>query len=908
MATYPATNTVQASELLVDVSNQMHEIVNEDAVTEVNTESGPVPSVRKALADTFLFVEPVAWDSGNNETAFNQLRTFNDNIYWSPTATLSTPVPMGATPIGDSNWKLAPVGSNTNTIKGWDTAAQEELLPTGSKIYPEISTLSNGDTVPSGTTHLRVLVGGKPLILAAWDDLVLPAVVQSVPVSDNGLAGYDVVTDQGSFEFVSIKTKQLRDYGDVTGWGAVGDGVADDTAALIAAGEAGVALVFPYKQTFKVTGSTNIVFNHSVDFNSCTLDLTTFTGKIHLKTNNSWTNYASGSNVVTELQTQASVDTRYYIGWVNTEEVAESFVKIKTNQAYYSYRGNTVNRTEFNVMTRFGQALSTVPYALTTSTVTSVDVLKINKYVTTYKDVNFKIGSNDVNNLFVHIEDATRLRAENFSFECDSDFIAVNKNPTWISCTNSYGVIIDGLHASFPSLSTATTGYTYNLSLSGCYDITIKRAIGQGDGWGATGSNSCQRVVWENCELNRIDFHNPFLEYMKVKDCQLGSWGILCSAIGDLEVTSCTFNMSGAANVSNCGIIRSRGDTGGFCTGNLTVRDCVIDSNIGTYPLSLCTGSSAETPPAETPLEYYYWKNETYDNIESIGSRIRIGTVEGLPSFMRAAWRVNINNVRGNFIHDGGIPATCLPAYDLASNSKINDMSNRIVSITNTQIEFIGVIDNGNTARNYKYTIDNVSNTSIRGVGIEIVAQGHYNITNSELEGIDSYSAGAINVPATVIVAGNKITHTGYYNVGFLTVVDSDVIRMTLRDNVIRLISSVDMIGNNRMAAAYLVNNEVYYNGDYIPSYPLSSSTSFTLPAGFDRRNKLRVITGYDSDNSVKYTHMSPPRNAGDSTVAPIDETNYAVMTASTTDKNDITITVGSAVYKQVSIIVGTEK
>ncbi|WQZ00199.1 tail fiber protein [Vibrio phage vB_ValC_WD615] len=44
--------------------------------------------------------------------------------------------------------------------------AQEELLPPGSKIYPEVGVLSNGMTVTAGITHLRVLVGGKPTIVA----------------------------------------------------------------------------------------------------------------------------------------------------------------------------------------------------------------------------------------------------------------------------------------------------------------------------------------------------------------------------------------------------------------------------------------------------------------------------------------------------------------------------------------------------------------------------------------------------------------------------------------------------------------------------------------------------------------------------------------------------------------------
>ncbi|UUW39729.1 putative tail tubular protein [Vibrio phage VPMCC14] len=168
MPTYPATNSVEASALLVDASNKMHEIVNEDALTEITTESGPVPSVRKALADTFLFVEPIAWNQGSNEETFNQLRTFGDETYWAPTASLANPVPMGVTPVGDSNWKLAPTGKNESIIKQWDTEAQEDLLPLGSSLFKgdDGDYLKDGDTVPAGNTHLRVLIGGKPTIIA----------------------------------------------------------------------------------------------------------------------------------------------------------------------------------------------------------------------------------------------------------------------------------------------------------------------------------------------------------------------------------------------------------------------------------------------------------------------------------------------------------------------------------------------------------------------------------------------------------------------------------------------------------------------------------------------------------------------------------------------------------------------
>uniref|UniRef100_A0AB39AJ89 Tail fiber protein n=1 Tax=Vibrio phage P018-4 TaxID=3229728 RepID=A0AB39AJ89_9CAUD len=163
--TYPATNSKEASELLIDVSNQMHEIVNEDATTEVMTESGLVPSVRKALADTFLFQDPIAWNQGSDETAFNQLRTFNGSIYWAPTATTLNPIPMGATPIGDSNWKLAPVDVSREWTLQELTRSQNEVI--GGKIFPlDDAVLQNGDTVPAGTTHLRVDIGGEPTIVA----------------------------------------------------------------------------------------------------------------------------------------------------------------------------------------------------------------------------------------------------------------------------------------------------------------------------------------------------------------------------------------------------------------------------------------------------------------------------------------------------------------------------------------------------------------------------------------------------------------------------------------------------------------------------------------------------------------------------------------------------------------------
>lgn len=92
------------AELIVN-TNIVSDVINEDATTEVSTSNGPIPSIRKALADNIYFQDPLPWSNGTNETEFNQLRTFTDGtVWWSPSATAVNPVPMGATPIGDSNW------------------------------------------------------------------------------------------------------------------------------------------------------------------------------------------------------------------------------------------------------------------------------------------------------------------------------------------------------------------------------------------------------------------------------------------------------------------------------------------------------------------------------------------------------------------------------------------------------------------------------------------------------------------------------------------------------------------------------------------------------------------------------------------------------------------------------------
>lgn len=102
------TTYSEAVEQTITAGEQIHQIVNGTATTEVTVEDGSkVPSIRKALLDNFYFKDPIAWQVGQTENVFNQLRQFIDGSWWyAPSATASNPISMGSTPVGDPLWMI----------------------------------------------------------------------------------------------------------------------------------------------------------------------------------------------------------------------------------------------------------------------------------------------------------------------------------------------------------------------------------------------------------------------------------------------------------------------------------------------------------------------------------------------------------------------------------------------------------------------------------------------------------------------------------------------------------------------------------------------------------------------------------------------------------------------------------
>lgn len=125
---YPATTFTQAVELTIFASNQLHDVINGDALTTVETENGDIPTLRKALVDNFYFKTPINWAEGESATVFNQLYYFDGTLatsgwYYAPQATLDNPIAMGSTPIDDDNWRLYQTATQSipAQVYPWDT-------------------------------------------------------------------------------------------------------------------------------------------------------------------------------------------------------------------------------------------------------------------------------------------------------------------------------------------------------------------------------------------------------------------------------------------------------------------------------------------------------------------------------------------------------------------------------------------------------------------------------------------------------------------------------------------------------------------------------------------------------------------------------------------------------------------
>ena len=176
----------EAVEQTITAGEQIHQIVNGTATTEVTVEDGSkVPSIRKALLDNFYFKDPIAWQVGQTENVFNQLRQFTDGSWWyAPSATASNPVSMGSTPVGNPLWKsysFDAIGKLTPQIR---EALRRSYAEAGYNLVN--GSFEAGGTVTMATDALLYEADGKAYSWGGTMPKTVPA--NSTPATTGGVS------------------------------------------------------------------------------------------------------------------------------------------------------------------------------------------------------------------------------------------------------------------------------------------------------------------------------------------------------------------------------------------------------------------------------------------------------------------------------------------------------------------------------------------------------------------------------------------------------------------------------------------------------------------------------------------------------------------------------------------------
>lgn len=259
-----------AVEQTITAGEQVHQIVNGTATTEVTVEDGSkVPSIRKALLDNFYFKAPIAWQVGQTENVFNQLRQFTDGSWWyAPSATASNPISMGSTPVGDSLWKIYDFDAIGKLTPQLREALRRSYAEAGFTLVD--GSFEEGGTLTSTSDVLLHKASGKAY---SWDGAFPQVVAADSTPTPLGAGGWidrsdvtlrnELASSAGSslvgFEQAGAgsvpRTSQdkMRESVSTKDFGAVGDGVTDDTAAIQAALNSGAAQVLLNAGTYNTT-------------------------------------------------------------------------------------------------------------------------------------------------------------------------------------------------------------------------------------------------------------------------------------------------------------------------------------------------------------------------------------------------------------------------------------------------------------------------------------------------------------------------------------------------------------------------------------------------------------------------------------------------------------------------------
>lgn len=719
--------------------------------------------------------------------------------------------------------------------------------------------------------------------------------------------------DDDGYTVLSSNTKWVRDNVYTLNWemfGADISGVRDSASALYSCVNAANRLRLPIRQcrgVFRIaSGTDDLTLTTDTDLSGSVILPDGWAGRIVITRLDTWIDYLPGTPEFDALTTNnhrlagdSKVD-----GWATANLLPGCYVKFGTNQPMYRYRGNVINRSEHNVVFSNGQLSSPFLYSFPSSSVfTYLTSLKLAETFLEIKGISID-ESLYTNTNHITINNASKVNLINTSFVNRGQYKPINI--TRLLVKDSAYVNVSSVDCTDVNATPDNT-YTYTMTLQDSYEVVIDGLRSDGSGWGSTGSNRCQRVTFKNSRMSRVDFHEPCKEFLNVEDSVLGNWGVLVTSLGDVNIRRTNWLQRDGYN--NSGFVRTRSDMGGFCDGNLNIEDCTINGrapNAATLMnrgLVNCQMDATQGYVEGSPISFTCFNEINIDGLTYIPSDLSssITILQSGGNSIMMPKEINISNFNADYATVKFDFTYFKSRLDNAALPRIGTPCSPQISLTNVTGGTFNFVGSG-TKHLPSVTMNNIHNAgdnSSLGALLEPVFKGRYNVINSQLLRVKTYSGGWPQYPVSVNVSGGTL--------GSMTEspIDADA-----RQNII--LNNVDILFPTNLRSATATNQLItrsafencrFYDGVtdtptrrlVISDDATANTRTFDITLNARNRQQLVITTGDDSTNSYMVHKIPLEMNTGGYAVAIRQTTNgtlRVVLSPGTTGNIAIACTV----------------
>ncbi|USL85812.1 hypothetical protein [Enterobacter phage fGh-Ecl02] len=691
-----------------------------------------------------------------------------------------------------------------------------------------------------------------------------------------------------------------------TQFGAVGDGVTNDVQAVAAAFAYAYANNLPVEQhsgTFLLDGGTYLdIKNLQTDLTGCVLKPSaSWTGQIVITQGDAPITHGAGSAVVNAMNTNnnasRAVGSTVFNGLASNTDLNGCYIKVSTSQPMFTFRDTIYTRKDLNRVYNRGNIENPLRYGIGNN-VTEVFALKIRKDVQTVKGLTID-ESLSRNYRIVFINNATRVRLLNTSFI--NAPITQDYSTSRIEVSNSYDVIIDGLFtpAVVDSFTSSGDIYSYTLGFGESMNIQVKNATGNGEGWGATGSNDCANISFTNCDLSRIDFHRPFQGFLRVNKCNVGRYGVVASGIGDLIIDDVVFNGSTDTLGS---IIATRPDAGGFFDGDLYMTNVTIAGRRSAPLSTLIFGYSDEGqgPVSGSPITSTLFNNIVIRDLK-LGDGFYEQAFSTLISCSRDSQLLFPRSITIDGYSLGTLPKSSgiglnidfsrfKELYTGMTNSEhpVTGRKTTDIVLNNIQVPYLSITSASYrhnphvTARNVRHILGDEAPTLF-----ETNQRGSYYFEDCSLEQIKLYSGNNPNGLVSVRMRGGKLHQPVAATMPIFGEVTHDIV-----------LDGVNLICNftgqdttypitRAILARALVQDCIYWDvsGTRLNSLPINNQTGVSVTSTVSVRagQKMTVSSGYSASSNYTRNHITALWETDCKQIVPLDTGTNIVIKYSVT-------------------------